>query len=70
MPTLHPPIQRARQFAQSLSCVVRETLSRLPEREVILFLDAIHDTLEFELWIQRMELESVGCPAPDELESV
>jgi hypothetical protein len=61
----HPPVQRARQFAQSLSHVVRETLSRLPEREVILFLDALHDSLEFELWVARMELESVGA-VPDD----
>jgi hypothetical protein len=63
MPNYQTPAQRARQFASSVTLMIREVLDRLPEREMICFLDELHGRLTTELFAQRMELESVGSPA-------
>jgi hypothetical protein len=69
MPTSRPPAaanSRAKRFAAAVTVLVREALSRVPERQVIADLDALHGQLGTELWATRMELESVGGPAPEE----
>jgi hypothetical protein len=50
----------AQRFAADVTGVVREKLARLPEQQLIAYLDALHDTLEMELWMARMELESIA----------
>jgi len=63
MPTYLSANQRAKKFAAALVCLVREVLDRLPERELIQFLDEIHGKLGTELVCQRMELESLAGPS-------
>jgi hypothetical protein len=46
--------------------MVREVLGRLPELQTMTYLDALRDTLEFELWVARMELESITAPPAHE----
>ena len=70
MPTCTSTDQRATRFAAAVTTIVRKVLRRLPERQVIAFLDALNGKLGTELWAARMELESVAGTAlhEDEVE--
>jgi len=68
MTTQRGKITEAQQFAAEVTKLVREKLAPLPEQQLIAHLDALHDILETELWMARMELESIAGPPLHEVD--
>jgi hypothetical protein len=60
------PCERAKQFASSVMLIIRETLSRVPENLMPVYLDALYGCVEIELWSERMELESASWTPLDD----
>ena len=68
-PTAATTVQQAKQFAESVATIVHEKLRTLNERQLVAHLHALRDSVEFQLWIEWMELDSLAGPEPHETEA-